>query len=90
MVTDKFKNLRYKLLENNNWPLRYMFKFIAPNEDGKVKQVTDLLPSNCDVSFKHTKSLRHVSITCIAYMNSADDIIDVLDKVDKIEGVLSL
>ena len=89
-MKDKFKNLRYRLMENDKWPLKYMFKFIVPNNEGKVDQIKELLPLNSDISFKHTDSLKHVSITCIASMNTADDIIDITEKASEIDGVMVL
>lgn len=90
MNTDKFKNLRYRLMEVENWPLDYMFKFITPNNEGKVDRVKALLPKDGNFSFKHTSNLKHVSITCVARMNNADEIIDITEKADAIEGVLVL
>ena len=31
MTTDKYKTLRYRLMEIESWPLEYMFKFITRN-----------------------------------------------------------
>ena len=87
---DKYKNLRYRLMETENWPLKYMFKFIIPNEKGKVDQVKALLPKEGKVTFKHTANLKHVSVTSVALMESADQIIEITEKVDKIEGVIVL
>ncbi|MBI9064541.1 MAG: DUF493 family protein [Marinilabiliaceae bacterium] len=85
-----FEKLRERLLENKKWPMRYMFKFIVPNQEGKVDQVVALLPKHGTVSFKHTKNFRHVSVTCVVSMKSADSIIDVTTKASAIEGVISL
>nr|WP_321354256.1 DUF493 family protein [uncultured Draconibacterium sp.] len=90
MNIDKYKNLRYRLMETESWPLKYMFKFITPNEDGKVDQVKALLPEEGEVTFKHTANLKHVSVTCVALMETADQIIEITEKVDKIEGVIVL
>ncbi len=90
MEQDKFTNLRYRLMETGSWPLKYMFKFIVPNEDGKVEQVKALLPEHGEFSFKHTSNLKYIAITCVATMNNADDIIDITEKADRIEGVLIL
>ncbi|WP_167616017.1 DUF493 family protein [Maribellus sediminis] len=90
MDIDKYKNLRYRLMENNNWPLKYMFKFITPNHDGKVDQIKALLPNSGKTTFKHTSNLKHVSVTCIALMDSADQIVEITEKADKIEGVIVL
>jgi uncharacterized protein len=90
MNIDKFRNLRYRLMENGSWPLKYMFKFISPNQNGKVDKIKALLPETGIMTFKHTSDLKHVSITCVALMDSADQIIDITEKVGKIEGVVVL
>ncbi len=90
METDRFKNLRYRLMETENWPLKYMFKFITPNNSGKVDQIKALLPIHGEVSFKHTSNLKHVSITCIALMETADQIIEITEMANKIKGVIIL
>ncbi|QIA06225.1 DUF493 family protein [Draconibacterium halophilum] len=90
MSTDKYKNLRYRLMETETWPLKYMFKFITPNEDGKVEQIKAILPKEGNVTFKHTANLKHVSVTCVTLMESADQIVEITEKADKIEGVIVL
>ncbi len=90
MKTDKFKTLRYRLMETETWPLKYMFKFITPNYGGKVEQIKALLPDHGALSFKHTSSLTHVSVTCIAVMDSADQIIEITEQVNQIDGVIVL
>lgn len=87
---ERFDKLRYQLLENDKWPLNYMFKFIVPNKNGNVDQIKDLLPNTSKILFKHTKNLKHVSITCIALMNNADQIITIIEKASAIEGVMIL
>jgi putative lipoic acid-binding regulatory protein len=77
-------------MENRNWPLKYMFKFISSNQGGKVDKIKALLPETEIMTFKHTSNLKYVSVTCIALMDSADQIIEITEKVDKIEGVIVL
>ena len=90
MALNNFDSLREKLLENSNWPLTYMFKFIVPNTEGKVDLLKGILPSVGKTTFKHTKSLKHVSVTCVTKMQSVDDIIYVMHQAMKIEGVMCL
>jgi uncharacterized protein len=90
MNIDKFRNLRYRLMEIGNWPIKYMFKFISPNQNGKVDKIKALLPETGIMTFKHTSNLKHVSITWVVLMDSADQIIEITEKIDKIEGVVVL
>ncbi|MGQ8338794.1 DUF493 family protein [Sunxiuqinia sp. A32] len=89
-MRDTYKNLRYRLMETEEWPLEYMFKFITPNNGGKVEQIKAILPDHGKISFKHTSNLKHVAITCVAVMEDADQIIEVTEKVGRIEEVIIL
>ncbi len=86
----KYQKLKTILESNNEWPMRYMFKFIIPNNNGKVDLAKSHMPQHGTLSFKHTKNLKYVSMTCIAHMHSAEAIIELTQKVETIEGVMSL
>jgi hypothetical protein len=90
MTQKNLRELRNLLTESEKWPLLYMFKFNLPNQHGKVDKVVSMLPDESDISFKHTKSLRHVSVTCKAVMETPDDVITVTQNVTAIEGVMAL
>lgn len=90
MEEKNYNSLLEKLNNNKKWPLLYMFKFITPNEDGKVKQVVSLLPQDGEILYKHTKNLKFVSITCKAKMPSAQSIFDVTAAINEIKGIITL
>ena len=87
-MDSKYIKLREILEDNDKWPMAYMFKFIAPNKDGKVQQVVNLFPVEAKKSFKHTKNLKYVAVTCVLNMNSADEIISITEAATDIEGVI--
>lgn len=87
---EQYKKLKELLDSNKKWPLKYMFKFIIPNKDGNVDTVKALLPANATSKFKHTASLKYVSLTCVAYMKSSNDIIALTEKVQSVPGVMTL
>lgn len=90
MEPSHLHNLRELLLQNKQWPLSYMFKFIVPNTDQKVERIVQIMPPHGQISYKHTKNLRHVAITCVANMNSADQIVETTQKALEIDGVIAL
>ncbi len=90
MSKQNYEKLKTLLAENKKWPLLYMFKFIVPNKEGKVQTVVDLLPKHGSFSYKHTKNLKYVSVTCKVSIKSAEAIIELTDKVASIEGVMPL
>lgn len=89
-VKEKYLKLKELLDDNKKWPLRYMFKFVIPNKDGKVDLAKSHMPAGAQLKYKHTSSLKYVSMTCVTYMKSADDIIELTQKLEDIPGVMSL
>ena len=89
-IKDKYLKLKELLNENKKWPMRYMFKFIVPNNDGKVETIKSLMPKHGKLNFKHTNNLKYISITCVASMKSANAIIEITQMAEDIEGVISL
>ncbi len=87
---EKYLKLKELLDDNKKWPLRYMFKFVIPNKDGKVDLAKSMMPKGAQLKFKHTSSLKYVSMTCVTYMKSSQDIIDLTQQLEEIEGVMSL
>jgi hypothetical protein len=90
MTTDNSMTFLSHLLKNKDWPLKYMFKFIAPNNDGKVAEVVQLLPPSGTITYKHTPNLRYVAITCVADMPTAESIVHITSKATSIDGVMAL
>ena len=82
--------LKKLILENEKWPLTYMFKFIAPNSDNKVELVVACLPKEGRITYNHTKNLKHVAVTCVATINTADQIIAITQQALSIPGVIAL
>ncbi len=87
---EKYLKLKELLDDNKKWPLRYMFKFIVPNNNGKVELAKEMMPHGSQLKYKHTKNLKFVSITCVADMKSSNDIIALTQQLEEIEGVMSL
>jgi hypothetical protein len=90
MERDRYIKLRELLANNPKWPRNYMFKFIVPNVNENVERVVDRLPKSGILSYKHTQNLNYVSVTCTVKMHGVDPIIEVMENVSQIEGVMVL
>lgn len=90
MQTQALEQLRLRLIETQSWPLRYMFKFIVPNRDGRVERVVACLPPNGNTTYKTSRDLHYVAVSHIAIMPTADSIIDVIAQATTVEGVIAL
>ncbi len=89
MMTNE-NSLLKELEKNKKWPLRYMFKFIAPNEEETIAQIKKELPANGKTMAKLSKNGNYVSITCVALMQSAQEIVTITTKVNAIKGIVCL
>ncbi len=86
-----YQRLREELEKNHEWPTRYMFKFIIPNDEAKVEEIKkrfDDIPY--DFKQNYSRSGKYVSLTFIATMHSPDEIIARYRKVEDIEGLIAI
>lgn len=83
-------SLLKQLEQNKEWPLRYMFKFIAPNKEETIEAIKLELPQSEKTTFKLSKNKKYVAITCIAFMTSAQQIVTITSKVGAIKDVMAL
>lgn len=91
MQQDKqLEGLRAQLLKTKKWPLKYMFKFVMPNDVRTLAEVRAMMPANGVISYKDSANGKYVAMTCVAMMPSADSIIDLTSRVASIPGVMSL
>ena len=86
-----YKQLREKLEETTKFPTKYMFKFIIPTDDEKIKAIENMFNGiGAVITTKSSKANKYKSLTVFVMMNSVDSIIKKYEEVDAIEGVISL
>lgn len=90
MDKESYNKMRQELLESTSWPATYMFKFIVSNEDDKVEAVKQLFPPTAQLQFKTSKNIRHVGITTKIEMESPEKVLEIYEKAQNIEGIISL
>lgn len=82
--------LRARLLQTDKWPIRYMFKFIAPNNEMILRDLLAAVPPNGQTKVVPSKGQRYVVVTHVNTMYSPDDIIKFTIRATSIEGVTAL
>ena len=86
---EQVARLREQLMKLS-WPQKYMFKFVMPNDSSKVDAVVEMLPKSGLTTFKNSSNGKYVSVSCVATMASADDVLDITERAASVEGVISL
>ena len=82
-----FENLKNTLDAQNVLPGMYLFKFIAPRD--RQQEVASLFNQR-DITRRDSKNGNYVSLTAQVYMETSQEVIDILATVAAIPGVISL
>lgn len=85
-----YKKLHAQLTEHHSFPVKYMFKFIVPNNVVSLGKVDALFSLKSEITYNESKTGKYVSVTGRDLMKSADEIIAVYQKAESIEGLMSL
>jgi putative lipoic acid-binding regulatory protein len=87
---DIFDKLRAQL-DLMEWPNLYLYKFIIPNENEKLAQVTALFDGEtAEISYHESGKGNYVSVSVKEVAVSVEQIIDKYQKASEIKGVISL
>lgn len=84
---DKFREL---LSDNKVWPMLYYFKFIIPNSQEKLNQVKELFADPSAITYKTSRNIRFISLSCKQRMPDTESIIAIYEKASLIDGLIAL
>jgi putative lipoic acid-binding regulatory protein len=80
----RFKEL---LDDQNEWPTRYTFKFIAPSDSlDRLKHVFGDHP----VRVRESSKGNYKSVTAHLQMSSSEEVVEIYQEASSIDGVISL
>jgi hypothetical protein len=85
--------LRFKdqLLESQDWPGVYIFKFIVKDNSEEYKQLKKYLKNyEGKKSLKSSSKKKFLSLTFEFYANSPVDVINIYKGIENIDNIISL
>ncbi len=86
-----YKRLREELEKNHEWPVRYMFKFILPNEEENIRKVRERFADlKHDYKQNFSRNGKYVSLSIVARMSDPDQIIARYRKMEDIPGLIAI
>lgn len=91
--TDEFyTNLEIKLQKTSNWPSAYLYKFILPTSETKIKNLIDIFDNlGAVIQTKQSSKGKFTSVSINLTMKNPQQVITKYKEVgDKIEGVIAL
>lgn len=81
---NRFKEL---LDDQNDWPTRYTFKFIAPSR--RIDELKNVFGDH-PVRVRESSKGNYKSVTAHLQMSSSEEVISIYEEASSIEGVISL
>ena len=81
------ESFKSALNDNHEWPCHYTFKFIVPKD--KTSEVLNLFADD-PVSARESRSGRFISYTMEMYVESANHVVSIYNRVSHIKGVITL
>ncbi len=88
---DFFKKLKTTLDQTTVFPASYLYKFIIPNDQVKLKKIENIFNySGAVITTKPSKTGKYISISINMMMKNSASIISKYEEVAKIKGVISL
>jgi putative lipoic acid-binding regulatory protein len=86
-----YKRLKEQLSDSNTWPSNYLYKFIVPTDDTKIKQIQDIFDNTgAVIESKQSKKGTYTSISVTVNLKDPDAVIEKYKEVGRVEGVISL
>ena len=88
---DSYNTFKQKLIDIEQFPSIYTFKFILPVIENKKEDVEKIFehPST-KISIKESSSGKYNSLTVETFVKSADEVIEYYKKVSAIEKVIMM
>ncbi len=86
-----YDRLKEELEKNTDWPTKYMYKFIMPNQDDNVNKVEERFGNQqIDLKKNYSKTGKYVSVTVVTEENDPDAVINRYKSMEDIEGLVAL
>ncbi len=93
-MTDKadfYKKLKETIENTTDFPTEYLFKFIIPTDDKKLKQLKSIFKHpEVKITTRLSKNSKYTSVSVLSLMKNSDEIIDKYKQVAVVEGLISL
>ncbi|WBL23739.1 MULTISPECIES: DUF493 family protein [unclassified Zunongwangia] len=87
-----YAKLKAQLQDTAIWPSEYLYKFIVPSSEEKIKGVEDVFDNmGAVITTKKSKKGTYTSVSVNVTMKNPDEVIAKYKEVgQKVEGVISL
>jgi putative lipoic acid-binding regulatory protein len=88
---DFYEKLKERLDATTTFPSKYLYKFIVPTDELKVKEIESIFNyGGAIIDTKSSKKGKYTSVSILIEMQNSDEIISKYKSAEKVEGIISL
>lgn len=88
---DFYASLKEKLENNHDFPEDYLFKFIITSNQEKLTEIYRVFDGmKHTIGSRDSKNGKYTSLSINAFVMDAQQVVDIYQKVGKVEGVMML
>ncbi len=88
---DFYSRFYDQLVNSQNWPGKYLFKFIVKSESPQLNELKNYFEStDAIISEKKSSKKSFTSLSVKVEMKTPEDVIDIYKKSSKLKGVITL
>lgn len=86
-----YERLKKELFDSTSWPADYLYKFIVPTDDEKVKCIHRIFDNTgAVIESRMSRKGKYTSLSIMVNLPDPDAVILKYKEVSQIEGVISL
>ncbi len=86
-----YKRLKEQLRDSNEWPSKYLYKFIVPSEPEKIERIHQIFDNTgAVIESKQSKKGTYTSISITVMRENPEAVIQKYIEVGEVKGVISL
>lgn len=86
-----YERLKNELFDSTSWPADYLYKFIVPTDDEKVKSIHRIFDNTgAVIESRKSRKGKYTSLSIMVNLPDPDAVILKYKEVGQIEGVISL
>ena len=86
-----YDRLKGQLREDTDWPTTYLYKFIVPASEEKVKEIESVFQdTDARIDTRDSSKGTYTSVSITIHLKDPDAVIKKYKEVSVIEGIISL
>lgn len=88
---DFYKRLEEQLVDSQQWPGTYLFKFIVKSDSSHIERIRSFFQTmDAHFTVKHSSKRNFVSLSAKVLMESPKAVTEIYRKMSQLEGVMAL